>query len=365
MEKSKLFQQSINKGMTTKKAFIVCGSKNNPTDGCCPDGDYTDITISGDSTIFTINSGVVSTNKLGGDITIAGKALLDDSSATDQRNTLGLGDLATLDQVGTTQIIDDNVTFDKIQNINTNKLLGRYSASTGNVEEITISTGLNLDGSGNLTVTSNEESVAFMDDFADSSIYWTWRQDAIAAGKTITESGSVLTIAVANGTSAVWTTATKTCPTATIGLPGAPCEIICKIDSATINENTDAGIFLSTSPVAGTASSTWGFYRHRDSGSNGLIVNIFGVAAVYSDSTTTLPIWLRIRISSHSTNGRRIFFAYSTDGNNYTTVWTEVGTTPSMADGWTCGLFARNFTTTNAVSASFDFFKMNRILGPG
>lgn len=33
----------------------------------------------------------------------------------------------------------------------TNKLLGRYSASTGAVEEITISTGLSLDGSGNLT----------------------------------------------------------------------------------------------------------------------------------------------------------------------------------------------------------------------
>ena len=31
------------------------------------------------------------------------------------------------------------------------KLLGRYSASTGAVEEITISTGLSLDGSGNLT----------------------------------------------------------------------------------------------------------------------------------------------------------------------------------------------------------------------
>lgn len=33
------------------------------------------------------------------------------------------------------------------------KLLGRYSASTGAVEEITISTGLSLDGSGNLTAT--------------------------------------------------------------------------------------------------------------------------------------------------------------------------------------------------------------------
>lgn len=33
------------------------------------------------------------------------------------------------------------------------KLLGRYSGSTGEVQEITISTGLSLDGSGNLTST--------------------------------------------------------------------------------------------------------------------------------------------------------------------------------------------------------------------
>lgn len=35
----------------------------------------------------------------------------------------------------------------------TGKLLGRYSASTGAVQEITVSTGLSLDGSGNLTAT--------------------------------------------------------------------------------------------------------------------------------------------------------------------------------------------------------------------
>jgi hypothetical protein len=37
--------------------------------------------------------------------------------------------------------------------MSTNKLLGRWSASTGAIEEVTISTGLSLDGSGNLTAT--------------------------------------------------------------------------------------------------------------------------------------------------------------------------------------------------------------------
>lgn len=59
------------------------------------DGDYGDITVSGTGTVFSIDAGVVSTTELGGDITVAGKALLDDADASAQRTTLGLGTAAT------------------------------------------------------------------------------------------------------------------------------------------------------------------------------------------------------------------------------------------------------------------------------
>lgn len=59
------------------------------------DGDYGDVVVSGTGTVMTIDTGAVSTTKLGGDITTAGKALLDDADAAAQRTTLGLGTMAT------------------------------------------------------------------------------------------------------------------------------------------------------------------------------------------------------------------------------------------------------------------------------
>jgi hypothetical protein len=64
------------------------------------------------------------------------------------------GDITVSGSGATWTIDNDAVTFAKMQNITTARLLGRTTASSGDVEEISVGTGLSL-ASGTLSVSGN------------------------------------------------------------------------------------------------------------------------------------------------------------------------------------------------------------------
>ena len=111
--------------------------------------------------------------------------------------TLGFGTVATAG------IADDAVTFAKMQNIGTAKLLGRYSAGSGDIQEITISTGLSLDGSGNLTASGGGSTdLAFSGTSSPVTLTSSSGTDVtFTAGSniTLTATGSDITIAASGG----------------------------------------------------------------------------------------------------------------------------------------------------------------------
>lgn len=143
--------------------------------------------------------------------TAAGRALIDDASAADQRTTLGLGSLATLSAVGTSQITDKNVTYAKIQDVSaTDRILGRSSAGAGVVEEITCTAA----------------GRALIDD-ADA-----------AAQRTTLGLGTIATLAAPSG-SVVGTTDTQTLTNKTLG--NYTETVYTVVDGGTVNLNPNNG----------------------------------------------------------------------------------------------------------------------------
>lgn len=98
-------------------------------------------------------------------------------------------------QVDLSNGVTGSLPFANIGTIATQKLLGRYSAGTGVIEQITISTGLALDGSGNLTASGSGGTVTSVG-VSGGTTGMTFSSSPITTSGTMTMSG---TLVAANG----------------------------------------------------------------------------------------------------------------------------------------------------------------------
>lgn len=81
--------------------------------------------------------------------------------AIDINGTVDGGSLSlAAGSVTTSALADDSVTFPKIQNIGTDRLLGRDTSGAGDVEELTVSGGLGFTGSGGIEITNGQVGYA-------------------------------------------------------------------------------------------------------------------------------------------------------------------------------------------------------------
>lgn len=107
------------------------------------------------------------------EVSTFGGTLIDDTDAGTARSTLGLGALATLSTVGTSQISNDAVTNAKLANFPAGTILGNHTGATaeaGYLGASTVKTLLAITASdiSDFTTAVNTQIVAYWDSIADT-----------------------------------------------------------------------------------------------------------------------------------------------------------------------------------------------------
>jgi len=191
------------------------------------------------------------------------------------------------------------------------------------------------------------------DDFEDGIREPAWSDEP--NNGTIDEAGGVLTLAIANGVDGDWWQPNiEQTPFAKLSPAQNVLTVITKLNSYAVNVDTHAGLMIgSTTTIPDTAGGyCLSIARVRGAVFNGLAVTDMGAGTVASITPlTTLPIWLRLVIKG-SGSGGTIDFDYSTDGEEWTTLYTKNNLTWSIV-----GLYVKHWGAKNGVSAPFEFFK--------
>lgn len=163
--------------------------------------------------------------------------------------------------VGTTEVADDAVTFAKIQNIATGRLLGRSTAGTGNIEEISVGSGLSLSG-GTLSATGGGGGGAVLDIKRAAA-------DQTNTGATTLTNSTDLAFSVTSGKKYQ---VTGTVGTSTTGAAGGGLKFHINAAATVFNENAVV-------PRSSTAALT---YSNSDSGASIAVPTLGSTGAIWS-----------------------------------------------------------------------------------
>lgn len=201
----------------------------------------------------------------------------------------------------------------------------------------------------------------FRDLFNDSSLYWGWRRylGLTPAGKNGLEALGRYQLSVNPTINGEWNTSLSQAPRIFMGINSYPCEIITRLDTFSRNHETYAGLFIAKDPLGFGADLHFSITQLRSTTENGVVVMKDGISYLASNSITTLPMWLKIRIGCSSYRGLNIYFDFSEDGLNWVNLHVENTSNLYFSlNPASVGLYVGNFPTHNEVVGTFDHFIM-------
>ena len=213
-------------------------------------------------------------------------------------------------------------------------------------------------GSGDTELLSGSfpaADVEFLDNFNDSSRFWTWK-DQTPTG-TINETGTYLEISASAAEDANWWGAgLVTNPRAFIGELRSPQEIITKLIYHTTNLSSQGGMFVSNDPTNGGNDGY--FLARQDDGE--IIVAKLGTGNIGdSGGVVNLPVWLRIRMTGNG-KGNTTYFHYSINGTD----WISLASVNDLSHRGV-GLAVKNWANPGPeIIARFDHFSVTMSPGP-